>query len=481
MASFSAVWEWLDDYGFWAEFDPDAGDCLEAGWAQSTPRVPLYLLPYEDASHDAIFDSQDGWMEDPDSPAVLRQLRRIQSTPSDIPLWKWWHQETSVWHAHDAATSALIEQSWVQVAQSSAQNRALTQGAFPITVNGKATRAVFATEGWQENRDTLRRRGIRRRWPMLLRVPSANPDAPPSVGVNPAHAATSLGAMAVNNNGNGGNAPQSVFRTLGSLFFSRFGGAGAAAQNGGLNYPGGASAPTAIDPALPYDAEKTFVPVDAKDLGENEDCVVCFDALIETESEASSNCSSSSSSGHSREGSSEIVKLSNCVHAFHRRCIEQWFKRRLSCPECTKLYGTIFGTQPVAGASMFVDVHPYSDTWRIEGFADTGVIEMTFMFDDGIQGPEHPKPGMAYTGTVRTAFLPDNGPGQEILKLLQVAWDRRLLFTVGRSASRNVDNTVCWNGIHLKTSLKGGPTCFGYPDETYFARVKGELRDQGVF
>lgn len=37
-----------------------------------------------------------------------------------------------------------------------------------------------------------------------------------------------------------------------------------------------------------------------------------------------------------------------------------------------------------------------------------------------------------------------------------------------------------WSGIHHKTSLGGGPACFGFPDPTYFNRVKLELADRGV-
>jgi deltex-like protein len=37
-----------------------------------------------------------------------------------------------------------------------------------------------------------------------------------------------------------------------------------------------------------------------------------------------------------------------------------------------------------------------------------------------------------------------------------------------------------WQGIHHKTSPNGGTSCFGYPDPTYFSRVKAELEDRGV-
>jgi len=43
---------------------------------------------------------------------------------------------------------------------------------------------------------------------------------------------------------------------------------------------------------------------------------------------------------------------------------------------------------------------------------------------------------------------------------------------VGRSVTTGLDNQVVWNGIHHKTSMSGGAANFGYPDPTYFNRVK---------
>ena len=39
---------------------------------------------------------------------------------------------------------------------------------------------------------------------------------------------------------------------------------------------------------------------------------------------------------------------------------------------------------------------------------------------------------------------------------------------------------IVWNGIHHKTNISGGSTKFGYPDKTYFNRVKEELAAKGV-
>lgn len=67
-----------------------------------------------------------------------------------------------------------------------------------------------------------------------------------------------------------------------------------------------------------------------------------------------------------------------------------------------------------------------------------------------------------------------------MLALLIKAFKRRLTFTVGFSVVRGRDNCIVWNGIHHKTNTSGGSSRYGYPDETYFNRVRNELADKGV-
>ena len=67
------------------------------------------------------------------------------------------------------------------------------------------------------------------------------------------------------------------------------------------------------------------------------------------------------------------------------------------------------------------------------------------------------------------------------MKLLEIAFERKLLFTVGLSVTTGQENTTVWNGVHHKTNTHGGSSYFGYPDPTYFNRVKLELAMKGVF
>ena len=76
------------------------------------------------------------------------------------------------------------------------------------------------------------------------------------------------------------------------------------------------------------------------------------------------------------------------------------------------------------------------------------------------------------TASLNTVLIHFNYQSQ----LLIIAWERRLTFTVGRSVSTNVDNSVIWNEIHHKTGSPGH--C--YPDPEYLDRVIEELESQGV-
>ena len=86
----------------------------------------------------------------------------------------------------------------------------------------------------------------------------------------------------------------------------------------------------------------------------------------------------------------------------------------------------------------------------------TGKSSSVYQFLSGVQGPEHPNPGQYYQGTSRTAYLPDNHEGREVLQLLRRAFDARLVFTVGASNTTGLSNQVIWNVIRHKTSISGG-------------------------
>ncbi|XP_046513661.1 E3 ubiquitin-protein ligase DTX3L isoform X2 [Equus quagga] len=114
---------------------------------------------------------------------------------------------------------------------------------------------------------------------------------------------------------------------------------------------------------------------------------------------------------------------------------------------------------------------------RVDNEKDTCVICMDIISD---KQKEHPNPGRRYVGIHRTAYLPDNKEGNEVLRLLRKAFDQKLIFTVGDSRVTGASDVITWNDIHHKTSPFGGPDNYGYPDPDYLKRVKQELKDKGI-
>ena len=92
-----------------------------------------------------------------------------------------------------------------------------------------------------------------------------------------------------------------------------------------------------------------------------------------------------------------------------------------------------------------------------ETFVGYGTIVINYQFPSGLQGPEHSNPGRYYDGTSRTAYLPDNREGREVLQLLRRAFDARVAFTIGTSNTTGLSNQMIWNDIHHKTNISGGP------------------------
>ncbi|XP_073169253.1 E3 ubiquitin-protein ligase DTX1 isoform X2 [Lepidochelys kempii] len=148
----------------------------------------------------------------------------------------------------------------------------------------------------------------------------------------------------------------------------------------------------------------------------------------------------------------------------------------LQCPTCKAIYGEKTGTQPPG--KMEFHIIPHS----LPGYTDSRTIRIVYDIPTGIQGPEHPNPGKKFTarGFPRHCYLPDNEKGRKVLKLLIVAWDRRLIFTIGTSSTTGEGDTVVWNEIHHKTEFGSNLTGHGYPDPNYLDNVLAELMAQGV-
>uniref|UniRef100_A0A0N5C995 E3 ubiquitin-protein ligase n=1 Tax=Strongyloides papillosus TaxID=174720 RepID=A0A0N5C995_STREA len=198
----------------------------------------------------------------------------------------------------------------------------------------------------------------------------------------------------------------------------------------------------------------TLTDSDRSSLEEDDKCAICLSNFFES--------------------SEAAVKLKLCRHIYHLDCINEAFKMRPRCPLCLKTYITTFGPQPLGG-SMTSTIVPD----RVPGFPDAnGFIEIKYKIPSGIQNEQHIRPGLPYMGVTRIAYLPNTEEGVKCLKLLEVAFKMRLIFTVSDSITTGKKNVCVWNGIHHKTSKKGDN--FGYPDPGYLIRLQRELNDLGI-
>lgn len=109
---------------------------------------------------------------------------------------------------------------------------------------------------------------------------------------------------------------------------------------------------------------------------------------------------------------------------------------------------------------------------------------ISFLFDynfrfsiaSGVQSAHHPNPGRAFfaVGFPRLCYLPENQTGRKILRFLKIAFDRGLLFSIGRSATTGREDVVIWKNVEHKTQFSM------YPDPTYPTRCMEQLIHLGV-
>ena len=144
--------------------------------------------------------------------------------------------------------------------------------------------------------------------------------------------------------------------------------------------------------------------------------------------------------------------LQRCGHMFCQVCIDKAFRVLMVCPVCKLPYGVTQGNQPPGSMNW------HENSSSLPGYQGYGTIIINYSFQSGIQGPEHPNPGVRYNGTSRTAYLPNNTEGRKVRDLLKKAFDARTLFTIGTSRTTGLTNQITWNDIHHKTSTHGGPT-----------------------
>uniref|UniRef100_A0A3Q2XHN9 E3 ubiquitin-protein ligase n=1 Tax=Hippocampus comes TaxID=109280 RepID=A0A3Q2XHN9_HIPCM len=205
-----------------------------------------------------------------------------------------------------------------------------------------------------------------------------------------------------------------------------------------------------------------------------EDCTICMEVL-------------SGPSGYKGPGvggisrAESVGRLAQCGHQYHLQCLVAMYNNgnkdgSLQCPTCKTIYGVKTGNQPPG--KMEYHVIPHS----LPGHPDCKTIRIIYNIPPGIQGLEHPNPGKPFTarGFPRHCYLPDSDKGRKVLRLLLVAWDRHLIFSVGTSSTTGESDTVIWNEVHHKTEFGSNLTGHGYPDPGHLDNVLEELKAQGI-
>ncbi|XP_069440948.1 probable E3 ubiquitin-protein ligase DTX3 isoform X1 [Ovis canadensis] len=157
--------------------------------------------------------------------------------------------------------------------------------------------------------------------------------------------------------------------------------------------------------------------------------------------------------------------LEKCRHSFCEGCITRALQVKKACPMCGRFYGQLVGNQPQNGRMLVSK----DATLLLPSYEKYGTIVIQYVFPPGVQGAEHPNPGVRYPGTTRVAYLPDCPEGNKVLTLFRKAFDQRLTFTIGTSMTTGRPNVITWNDIHHKTSCTGGPQLCDIPSSLLLA------------
>ncbi|XP_019367032.1 PREDICTED: probable E3 ubiquitin-protein ligase DTX2 isoform X9 [Gavialis gangeticus] len=521
-----AVWEWQDEFGKWRPYQGSVCSYIEQSFQASQQKgkrlgpgpanssIPLghadaMLAPYViDISSLMQFRQDTGTMR-----AVRRHLFPQDSAAGQGVIWEWQNDEGG-WSPYEMNVSVFLEQAY----SSGHQHVDLGPLGYNYDIN--------LISQVQTNKTTLYRRSIQRRldtpYPVTaatgplhtsmacscqqcllnsgtgpittryrhsINLPSSS--AVPQVSSRTTAVSSSgLGFVPYNKPALSGSRSTPRLNTHGAWALPQpasMGGPSTGGPSAGQPVSNGVSVPnlpvvmpksSKVNQALAASTEPELVVrkylEELQDAPPDEDCIICMEKLA-------------SPSGYSDAYECKTIRpetvgrLAKCQHTFHLLCVLAMYTNgnkdgSLQCPSCKAIYGEKTGTQPKG--KMEVSTFPRS----LPGHEDCGTIKIVYHISRGIQGPEHPNPGMPYTarGFPRYCYLPDNEKGKKVLELLKVAWKRRLIFTVGTSSTTGESNTVVWNEIHHKTEMDSNLSGHGYPDPNYLDNVLAELAAQGV-
>ncbi|XP_069471055.1 probable E3 ubiquitin-protein ligase DTX2 isoform X2 [Ambystoma mexicanum] len=513
-----AVWEWQDEFGNWRPYSGGVCNYIEqclqfqqqpkgvtgnASTCISLGQADAHLAPYSiDIPSMTQFRQGTGTMRN-----VRRQIYPQHSAPGKGIQWEWQGDDGS-WTAYEMNLCILLEDSYASGHQ-----------AVDLASLGLHYTIDFASSV-QVNKITRFQRRIQRRFDTPYPVTSATGSVHKplactchqclgSNGVGPIPSRSRHSTM----NPSASSAAHSSGRTMtvgppsfvpyhkpgtkaaykqhtnitwakptsgqiGTQLVTPAPGPSAANGTSAQTLPVQMHRPSKIKQALaePANEPESVVKkyMDSLSSPPDDDCIICMEKL-----------GSPSGYGDALESKTiqphAVGKLKQCGHDFHVLCMLAMYNNgnkdgSLQCPACKTIYGEKTGTQPKGKMDI------YSIPQSLPGHPDCGTIQIIYSIPPGIQGPEHPNPGRPYTarGFPRHCYIPENSRGKKVLELLKVAWNRRLIFTVGVSSTTGEGDTVVWNEIHHKTEMCSNISGHGYPDPKYLDNVLSELAAQGV-
>lgn len=120
------------------------------------------------------------------------------------------------------------------------------------------------------------------------------------------------------------------------------------------------------------------------------------------------------------------VRLLDCGHESHWRCLRRSVAYPPECPVCSKpLFSAIMKGKMPSGT---MSVSRKIDTRAADNRED--ILEIIYSFPSGLQRPYHERPGGKFEGSVHTAYLPDNDKGRRLLTRLKKAFSQGLTYGI---------------------------------------------------